>query len=154
MKMRRLIVMILTVCMIVTYMPITGYAYADETDNDQETGSETIGSSDIVVPSDNETEEKASIRTLSGEAQSEALEEYLEKETASDDIIEEESGIDYNTYDLGENVRAKVFFSYPIRFENESGELAYIEPELTQTDDKNIGYPYGSNCKVFRNEQD
>ncbi len=87
MKTTRLIVMILTVCMIVTYMPITGYAYADEADSTQESGSETIGPSDIAVPSDNETEEKASVRALSGEAQSEALEEYLEKETSSDDIL-------------------------------------------------------------------
>lgn len=123
MNVRRLIVMILTVCMIVTYMPITGYVYADETDNDQETGSEAIGSADVSMPTNNgsddpadipDTEEKAAIRALSGEAQREALDEYLDSETAENDIIEAESGLDFNTYDLGENMRAKVFFSYPV----------------------------------------
>ena len=145
MNVRRLIVMILTVCMIVTYMPITGYVYADETDNDQETGSEAIEFADVSMPTNNgsddpadipDTEEKAAIRALSGEAQREALDEYLDSETAENDIIEAESGLDFNTYDLGENTRAKVFFSYPVRYEDDNGDFMEIEPELVALDSK------------------
>lgn len=56
-------------------------------------------------------------------------------------------------------MRAKVFFSYPLRFENENGELEYIEPELVEMDtaSKDVspesslkGYSYESKAGPYK----
>ena len=144
MRTRRLIVIILTVCMIVTYMPVTGYAYADD-NTDQLSEPDTPNADVIDMSSDTEPEdistipdsaEKAALRSLTGDEFNEALASYLSSENAENDILEDKSGLDYNTYDLGDGMKAKVFFSYPVRYEDKNGErsisLAYVGANASQ----------------------
>lgn len=116
MKVKKIIVMILTVCMIVTYMPVTAYAGGDTPD---------VSSEETPAVVDAASSEEITIDA-----------EYLE-ENCREDILEEESGLDYNTYDLGDGMKAQVFFSYPVRYEDENGDMIRIEPELVSLDSKN-----------------
>ena len=52
-----------------------------------------------------------------------------------DDVIEEESSEYVTTFDLGAEQKAKVFTSYPVRYEAEDGQLADVEPELVAVDE-------------------
>ena len=75
-----------------------------------------------------------------------------------DDVIEEESSEYITVFDLGGNQRAKVFTSYPVHYEDESGQLAEVEPELVSVDEAKTteqgnslsGYAYENKTGKFK----
>jgi hypothetical protein len=65
-----------------------------------------------------------------------AAETVREREDLTmDNVIEDESSEYVTTFDLGEGQKAKVFSSYPVRYETEAGKYADVEPELVAVDE-------------------
>ena len=81
----------------------------------------------------------------------------LEKVT-EDDVIEEESSEYVTTFDLAGDSKAKVFTSYPVRYEDENGEMKEVDPELVPVDetgkteegDSLSGYAYENKAGKFK----
>lgn len=75
-----------------------------------------------------------------------------------DDVIDEESSEYVTAFDLGNDTRAKVFTSYPVRYEDENGEMKEVDPELVPVDETGEagdgtsleGYAYENKAGKFK----
>ena len=81
-------------------------------------------------------------------------------EVTMEDVIEEESSEYVTVFNLGGNQKAKVFTAYPVRFEDEKGEMAEVEPELVTVDESETteqgvslsGYAYENKAGAIYSE--
>lgn len=79
-------------------------------------------------------------------------------EVTMEDVIEEESSEYVTVFNLGGNQKAKVFTAYPVRFEDEKGEMAEVEPELVTVDESETteqgvslsGYAYENKAGAYK----
>lgn len=113
MKVKRFIVILLTICMIVTYTPAEVFAAEENGGSREEAVSEQTENSDM----------------------SETL-DVDEIDLSNAEMLEEYSGEAYDTVELEDGTKVQTFYSYPVRFEDEKGEMTRIEPELVRSDSK------------------
>lgn len=119
----------LILCMVLTSIPAVAFATSED-----------------AVPTENETEtEEMQIPAKDAE------------DVTEDDVILEESSENVTVFDLGNSYRAKVFSAYPVRFENEDGDMVDVEPELVSVSGKETsqgvslsGYAYENKSGLFK----
>ena len=114
MKLRRLIVIILTVCMIVTYTPLSAFADSESSGN---VSSGEAAEQDITEIQDS-NDSASDIETNEGE------------------LILEDSGLTYDTVRYDDDTIVQTFYSYPVRYEDDNGDFVEIEPELVALNSK------------------
>ena len=98
-KAKRLIALVMTMCMMITSLPAAGYASVQASEPVQVNNVKSLNAAAAYVFAEGEEEE---IKDFS--------------EVTEEDIIPEESSEDITTYDLGGNYKAKVFYSYDVRY--------------------------------------
>ena len=108
--MRKVLSYLLVLCLVITLMPCAGFA-------DEQAAQDT----DVTAVSDINAE--TAISDIAGEELSELPE--------GAQIIEEET---VTAFALENGDKAKVFYSYPVRYKDDDGKLQEIKPELVTVD--------------------
>lgn len=111
--MRKVLSYLLVLCLVITLMPCAGFA-------DEQAAQDT----DVTAVSDINAE--TAISDIAGEELSELPE--------GAQIIEEESTETVTAFALENGDKAKVFYSYPVRYKDDDGKLQEIKPELVTVD--------------------
>lgn len=79
-------------------------------------------------------------------------------DVTKDDVIEEESSEYVTAFDLGGGQKAKVISGYPVRYEDENGQMKEVDPSLSPVTDTNTteqgvsltGYAYENEAGEFK----
>ena len=111
--MRKVLSYLLVLCLVITLMPCA--SFADEQ-----------AAQDIDVTAVSDIDEETAISDIAGEELSELPE--------GAQVIEEESSETMTTFALENGDKAKVFYSYPVRYKDDDGKLQEIKPELVTVD--------------------
>lgn len=111
--MRKVLSYLLVLCLVITLMPCA--SFADEQ-----------AAQDIDITAVSDINAETAISDIAGEELSELPE--------GAQVIEEESSETMTTFALENGDKAKVFYSYPVRYKDDDGKLQEIKPELVTVD--------------------
>ncbi|MGN1334569.1 MAG: DNRLRE domain-containing protein, partial [Anaerovoracaceae bacterium] len=152
-KLKQIIVFTVILCMAVTTMPIVGFA-SELPQAGQQDYTGTATTTDTATAADTADDSYIALEEIEPVSTSKDI-----SQVTAQDIILEESNESITTFDLGGGKKAKIFYSYNVRYRDDEGNLVDIEPELVSISGKTVteqgetlaGYKYENKSGKIKN---